>query len=421
MLTRRHALMLGAAGLLAPRRLSAERIREVDHQFLFVVCSGGWDITKVFAPKFDSPNVDMGENDTVAEVDGVTFCDSGVRPSVRRFFERWGDRSCIVNGIEVRSISHTRCNQLMMTGSGQPGRDDWAALLAGRSVRSWLTPHLVLGGTSYAARYADKVVRVGRNGQLPGLLDGSALAERSTTKLRLPSAATRARTDAFLQARLAGFDATADPGGADFAARYLAAAQDVEALAARAEGMDLSAPPYECQLDTVAECSVALDCFEARLARCALVEQLGVCQVGWDTHGYDGQQSGNFELLFSQLDEVMTDLAARGPKDAPLHERVTLVVLSEMGRAPRLNAGGGRDHWTYTSALLVGGGIRGGQVIGGVDDDLLGERVDLASGSVHDSGTLLLPGHLGATLLAIGGVDPAEAGIAEEPISAAIA
>ncbi len=50
----------------------------------------------------------------------------------------------------------------------------------------------------------------------------------------------------------------------------------------------------------------------------------------------------------------------------------TLVVLmSEHGRTPRIQtniSGGGRDHWSRAySTLLVGGGVKRGQVIGGTD------------------------------------------------------
>ena len=42
--------------------------------------------------------------------------------------------------------------------------------------------------------------------------------------------------------------------------------------------------------------------------------------------------------------------------------------MSEMGRTPKVNANGGRDHWTYCyGALLAGGGIRGGTVYGESD------------------------------------------------------
>ena len=57
---------------------------------------------------------------------------------------------------------------------------------------------------------------------------------------------------------------------------------------------------------------------------------------------------------------LVEDLALRG-----LGDRILLVCCGEMGRSPRLNAHGGRDHWgNLAPLLLAGGGLRMGQVIG---------------------------------------------------------
>ncbi|MCS5585155.1 MAG: DUF1501 domain-containing protein, partial [Pseudomonadales bacterium] len=49
-------------------------------------------------------------------------------------------------------------------------------------------------------------------------------------------------------------------------------------------------------------------------------------------------------------------------------EKVMLVVTGEMGRTPRINKNGGREHWgELTSLLISGGGIANGQVIGQSD------------------------------------------------------
>jgi uncharacterized protein (DUF1501 family) len=54
------------------------------------------------------------------------------------------------------------------------------------------------------------------------------------------------------------------------------------------------------------------------------------------------------------------DVTARG-----LDDNILLVVTGEMGRTPRVNRNGGRDHWgNLTPLLLFGGGLRMGQVIG---------------------------------------------------------
>ena len=53
--------------------------------------------------------------------------------------------------------------------------------------------------------------------------------------------------------------------------------------------------------------------------------------------------------------------------ERPRHadDDVSVVVWGEFGRTPRINKNGGRDHWPHVAcALLAGGGMKTGQVIG---------------------------------------------------------
>jgi hypothetical protein len=84
----------------------------------------------------------------------------------------------------------------------------------------------------------------------------------------------------------------------------------------------------------------------------------------WDMHG------GNFERLRVQLplfdqgvSALVEDLHNRG-----LDRDVTVVAWGEFGRTPKINKDAGRDHWSRVSmALLFGGGMRVGQMIGSTD------------------------------------------------------
>lgn len=68
-------------------------------------------------------------------------------------------------------------------------------------------------------------------------------------------------------------------------------------------------------------------------------------------------------ILDRGLTALLQDLHERG-----LDKDVSVVVWGEFGRTPTINADGGRDHWTCVScALLAGGGMRHGQVIGSTD------------------------------------------------------
>jgi hypothetical protein len=92
-------------------------------------------------------------------------------------------------------------------------------------------------------------------------------------------------------------------------------------------------------------------------------------RVSWDCHGarpfstlddYAAEVLPTLDRAFSAL---LDDLDQRG-----LLETTLVVASGEFGRTPRLNAAGGRDHWPGVwSAVLAGGGTRGGQVIGASD------------------------------------------------------
>ena len=90
-----------------------------------------------------------------------------------------------------------------------------------------------------------------------------------------------------------------------------------------------------------------------------------VSKAAWDTH------ERNFpmlrETLLPNFDQTysafLADLDARGLLDETL-----VVTMGEMGRTPKVNPKGGRDHWTYCySVLLAGAGIKGGTVFGASD------------------------------------------------------
>ncbi|MDE0819146.1 MAG: DUF1501 domain-containing protein, partial [Pirellulaceae bacterium] len=52
-------------------------------------------------------------------------------------------------------------------------------------------------------------------------------------------------------------------------------------------------------------------------------------------------------------------------EDRGLSDDIMLVTTGEMGRTPRINKRGGRDHWGgLTPMMLYGGGISGGQIVG---------------------------------------------------------
>ncbi|MFN7146607.1 MAG: DUF1501 domain-containing protein, partial [Myxococcota bacterium] len=393
-----------------------------ERRFLFVLARGGWDTTFVFTPAFDNPNVSTEADATVAETGGIRFVDHEMRGSVRTFFETWAPSTAVINGVEVRSVTHDRCKRILMTGSSAAGVDDWPATIAARSTQDLLLPHLVVYGPAYTAKHTDRVVRVGNNGQLRDLLSGDALTN-SGVALDRYSTDMDALVDARVRARTAAWTGASGRGhAAKVGAGYLGALDTLGQMDAITDEVSLAPTDAGCARDLGADAAAAFDCFELGLSRCALITDDGWCSNGWDTHSGNEMQLTHHELLFNYLNVLMADLATRtSMTGGRLLDEVTVVVLSEMGRHPQLNSTGGKDHWTYTSAMLVGAGVRGGQVIGAMDENFQGRPVDLATGEVTDSGTGLLPGHLGATLLAMADIDPTDLTDGAAPIEAVIA
>jgi uncharacterized protein (DUF1501 family) len=86
----------------------------------------------------------------------------------------------------------------------------------------------------------------------------------------------------------------------------------------------------------------------------------------WDMHSdvNNAPVAEGMRYMGPPLDHALSafieDLGARGQT-----EKILLVVCGEMGRTPRINQKGGRDHWGGLGPLLlIGGGLKMGQVIG---------------------------------------------------------
>ncbi|QDU39755.1 hypothetical protein Mal4_41020 [Maioricimonas rarisocia] len=88
----------------------------------------------------------------------------------------------------------------------------------------------------------------------------------------------------------------------------------------------------------------------------------------WDWHGNNfGRARQDMPMLDQAVSALIEDLDHRGMLDD-----ISVVVWGEFGRTPKINGNGGRDHWPRVScAMLAGGGMRSGQVIG--ETNRLGE------------------------------------------------
>jgi hypothetical protein len=108
------------------------------------------------------------------------------------------------------------------------------------------------------------------------------------------------------------------------------------------------------------------------LARRLVEAGVGFVEVAlgyWDTHGpanvlgFPHLRDQLCPRLDRGLSALLEDLQARG-----LAQDVVVIAWGEFGRTPRINKVAGRDHWLPAmSALIAGGGLKTGQVIGSTD------------------------------------------------------
>lgn len=129
-------------------------------------------------------------------------------------------------------------------------------------------------------------------------------------------------------------------------------------------------------------------------ARIAMIET-----GGWDTHA---QQRGRLANQLTGLDAMVAAL-----KDGlgPLWVETMVLVATEFGRTVALNGTGGTDHGTASSAMLLGGAVKGGRVIAdwpGLAPAALYEGRDLKP-------TLPLDAFIGGAVAGHFGLDPARA------------
>ncbi|MEG3178127.1 DUF1501 domain-containing protein [Sphingomonas sp. RB3P16] len=137
-------------------------------------------------------------------------------------------------------------------------------------------------------------------------------------------------------------------------------------------------------------------------ARIAMIET-----GGWDTHTQQRQRLG------AQLKGLDAMIGALQAGLGPLWSDTMVLVATEFGRTVAVNGTGGTDHGTGSSAMLLGGAVRGGRVLAdwpGLQQAALFEGRDLKP-------TLQLDAFIAGAVAGHFGVEPARAMAALFPLS----
>jgi hypothetical protein len=383
-LSRRNFLRIGAlglGGLALPQVLEAEAgsgIRKPQKAIIMIYLPGGPPHQDMFDLKTEAPSEIRGEFKPIkTNVPGIEICEH--LPRMAAMMDKL---------IAVRSVVGAEDNHYdyqCMTGrlkrgeppGGWPSIGSVISKLQGpqdRAVPAFVGLEPVMQHKPYNASgpgflgISHRSFRPAGEGKSDMVLNGVSL-DRLADRKALLSSFDRLRRDMDASGLMSGLDTFNEQ-----AFGMLTSSKILEALDFQSEDRKLierygkgdSKPHGDAAPMLMEQFLVARRLVEAG------VRVVTVAFGFWDYHGNNFRNARNdLPMLDQGVTALVQDLHDRG-----LDRDVTVIVWGEFGRTPTINKDAGRDHWPRVScALLAGGGMKTGQVMGATDR-LGGEAVD---------------------------------------------
>jgi len=358
---------LGVAGLTLPDllRLRAQAARsgeEVkDTAVIQVFLGGGPTHIDTYDLKPEAPKEFRGEfNPIKTDVPGIEICE--LMPAQAKVM----DRLAIVRSLHHDTADHGSGTHWVMTGfpsaqqlqrsNDRPSVGSIVARLRGPNAPG-IPPYV---GIPNAPQFGQGAY-LGQ-GVNPFSIDGDPSANFRVRNLDPVGGLTIDRLEDrhYLLTRLDRIERERDMGGQlDGIDQFTDQAYQMVTGPAARRAFDLSQEDPRLR-DRYGRTRVGQGCLLARRLVEAGVTFVTITEGNWDHHAGVFQQCRNqVPPLDAAIAALVEDLHTRG-----LDQKILLLVWGEFGRTPRIS-NGGRDHWPNAmSALLAGGGLRMGQVIG---------------------------------------------------------
>lgn len=397
MTSRRQFLKTGLgaslAGLVTGVSSRTAIAQPSSRKLIIVLAYGGWDTMWAFDPKPDHSEVDKIPG-KVRNFGDLPIWVHDSRSAVTKFFEQWSSVATVINGIAVESLAHESCIDVMLTGALGQKRPDLAARLAKAHGTHLALPYLSLSPQMENRGFEAHTGMLGDSNQLMSLANpnfnfpepenitpdtglGFSVDEEAALREYLTKATSS------LQNSVQG-----QPHKTSQLSDYQVAMRHANQLQDHARN-----PGFLSDRTLVDERSGGWRhvpaAFKDNLSQTAMIQP----DLYWDTHAYNSEQGKAYETFFIGLDYLMSELNKHKILDS-----TDVLVLSEMGRAPMHNRDGGKDHWPWTSALLLSSQVRGQRVIGQSDQLLRPKPINLQTGALDPEGEIIHAEHLLAAI-----------------------
>jgi hypothetical protein len=341
-----------AAGLRAPR-LHAEPARTPPTACILLYMAGGPSHIDTFDPKPGRPTAGPLKALPTA-VDGVQ-----IGEHLPRLAER-ARQLAIVRSLTSKEGNHDRARHLMHTGYPPQGGVDhpaFGSMVSEVRVHDGLPGYVSIGGP-------------GEDSGFIGAVHSPFPVPKPGKPVRYLEPAKGVDGDRFARRLGLWRDLESDfarSGGGGYATSQRAIGEQAVALmrSAGSAAFSIEGEP-ESVRRSYGDSDFGSGCLMARRLVEAGVPFVEVTLNGWDTHEDNFPRVKDLCATLDQgMSALLDDLAARGRLASTL-----VLWLGDFGRTPRINEKGGRDHFPACSvAVLAGGGIRAGQVIGSTDAD----------------------------------------------------
>ncbi|MDR3636136.1 MAG: DUF1501 domain-containing protein [Isosphaeraceae bacterium] len=356
--------MLGAFGLALPdllRARAAAAARAKDTAVIQIFLGGGPTHIDTYDLKPNAPKEFRGEFKPIAtNVPGIELCELFPQQA------KVADKLAVIRSLHHTTSDHNVGSHWVMTGFSSAPQAQRNERPSAGSIVARLRGANKPGIPSYVAvpnaPPFSQAAYLGP-GYNPFGLNGNPVNDVKVRNLDLPGGLTLDRLDdrRYLLGKLDKINRQRDASGAmEGMDRFTAEAYEMITGPNARKAFDLSQEDPKAR-DRYGRTQVGQGCLLARRLVEAGVSFVTVSEGNWDHHGQVFQNCRRqLPPLDTAIAALVTDLYERG-----LADRVLLLVWGEFGRTPRVNGGSGRDHWPGSmSALVSGGGLKMGQVIG---------------------------------------------------------
>jgi hypothetical protein len=369
--------------------------------FLLFHASGGWDPTHLCDPKPaagpNDPNPVTNILPEWVETTGNisypgTFTEDvdqglGIGQGIPSFFSKWGNKLTCINGLDMQTNGHDSGTRHMWSGRLVEGAPSLGAYLAGTFNSALPMAFLAFGGFTETAGVAPRT-RAGNLDVLARLAyptrtdpnnPDSTDTYHSSRALELIEEAQWHRDQAIISGQglpkirasaSTLFESRSGSNELQKLQQYLPPQDVLQALSGLQQQVAVALAAYRAGISVAANLSVG----------------------GFDTHGnHDVSQIPQLEQILGGADYAMDEAQRLG-----LADRIVIIMGSDFGRTPGYNDGNGKDHWSTTSMLFMGQGIRGNTVIGETTEshEAYGINPDLSIDRSEEPALKILPGHI---------------------------